>query len=43
MPRVSMDLFRNFNLILPPIEMQEQFAEFVKQVDKSKVVGIKAA
>ena len=31
------------NLILPPIEMQEQFAEFVKQVDKSKVVGIKAA
>ena len=27
------------NLILPPIEMQEQFAEFVKQVDKSKVGG----
>jgi len=24
-------------LILPPIEFQEQFAEFCKQVDKSKV------
>ena len=36
MPRVSMDMFRKFNLILPPIELQNKFAEFVKQIDKQK-------
>lgn len=37
MPRVSMEVFREFKCILPPIELQNQFADFVKQVDKSKV------
>lgn len=37
MPRVSMDVFREFKCILPPLELQTQFADFVKQVDKSKV------
>jgi len=36
MPRVSMNVFREFECILPPIELQEQFATFVEQVDKSK-------
>ncbi len=36
MPRVSMDMFRSFNLILPPIELQNKFSDFVKQVDKQK-------
>ena len=36
MPRVSMDMFRKFKLILPPIELQNKFAEFVKQIDKQK-------
>jgi type I restriction enzyme S subunit len=39
MPRASMDVLRNFNLIKPPIELQNQFAEFVKLIDKSKFVG----
>ncbi len=36
MPRVSMDMFRSFDLILPPIELQNKFEQFVKQVDKQK-------
>ena len=41
MPRVSMGDFRKFDVPLPPLDTQEQFAEFVKQVDKSKVVAEK--
>ena len=36
MPRVSMDTFRAFDCILPPIELQNDFAAFVQQIDKSK-------
>ena len=36
MPRVSMNVFREFECILPPIELQNQFAAFVEQTDKSK-------
>jgi len=36
MPRVQMTTFRNFQVILPPIELQNRFAGFVRQVDKSK-------
>ncbi|MEJ9410630.1 restriction endonuclease subunit S, partial [Schinkia azotoformans] len=36
MPRVPMKEFRNFPCILPPINLQNQFAAFVQQVDKSK-------
>lgn len=36
MPRVSMHDFRNFDVPIPPIELQNQFADFVKQVDKLK-------
>lgn len=39
MPRVSMGDFRKFDVPLPPLDIQEQFAEFVKQVDKSKFVS----
>ena len=38
MPRVSMDTFWKFKIPLPPIELQNQFADFVKQVDKSKFI-----
>ena len=38
MPRVSMGDFRKFDVPVPPIELQEQFADFVHQVDKSKVI-----
>ena len=36
MPRVTMNVFWDFNVMLPPMELQEQFAEFVRQSDKSK-------
>ena len=36
MPRVSMNIFRQFECILPPIALQQQFSEFYNQVDKSK-------
>ena len=37
MPRVSMDYFRSLSIELPPLELQEQFATFVEQVDKQKL------
>ena len=36
MPRVSMDIFKKFDVICPPIELQNQFAHFVEQTNKSK-------
>ena len=42
MPRVSMSDFREFDVPLPPLHLQNQFATFVKQVDKSKVAVQKA-
>ena len=39
MPRASMDTIKNFDVIMPPIELQNQFATFVEQVNKSKVVS----
>ena len=41
-PHISAKDIRSFEILLPPIELQEQFAAFVKQVDKSKVVVQKA-
>ena len=32
----------NLEILIPPIELQNKFAEFVKQVDKSKVIFEKA-
>ena len=36
MPRVSMNVFREFECILPPIDLQNEFATFVEQTDKAK-------
>lgn len=36
MPRMPMKEFRQFECILPPMELQEQFVELYKQSDKSK-------
>ena len=38
MYNVSMDKFKAIEVPLPPIELQNQFADFVHQVDKSKFV-----
>ncbi len=43
MPRVSMGTFWNFEVPLPPIELQNEFASFVEQVDKSRFIALKAA
>ena len=42
MPRVSMNIFRQFECIQPPITLQEQFSAFYKQVDKSKFALVKS-
>lgn len=42
LPKVNKNQVEGFKLPLPPIEMQKQFAAFVKQTDKSKVVVQKA-
>lgn len=36
MPRVTMSVFWNFDVILPPVGQQKLFAAFVQQTDKSK-------
>lgn len=36
MPRVSMSDFREFNVPIPPLELQNQFALFVQEIDKSR-------
>ena len=37
LPKVNKSQVEGFKLPLPPIELQNQFADFVKQVDKSRV------
>ncbi len=39
---ITKDSTRAIKIIVPPIELQNQFADFVQQVDKSKVVVQKA-
>lgn len=39
---ISLGDIRKLEICLPPIDVQEQFADFVKQTDKSKVVVQKA-
>lgn len=36
MPRVQMDEFRKFPMIIPPLPLQRQFAEFVTRVERMK-------
>lgn len=38
--QINLDQVEEFPIILPPLEQQVQFSEFIKQVDKSKVVCI---
>lgn len=38
LPKVNKNQVEGFTLPLPPIELQNQFADFVRAVDKSKVV-----
>ncbi len=40
--RVPVSFLENYKVSLPPIELQDEFATFVKQVDKSKVAVQKA-
>ena len=42
LPKVNKNQVEGFKLPLPPIELQNQFADFVHQVDKSKVAVQKA-
>ena len=35
-PNLNLNMIKNFPVLVPPIALQNQFADFVKQVDKSK-------
>lgn len=37
LPKVNKNQVEGFSLPLPPVELQNQFADFIKQVDKSKL------
>ena len=39
MPRASMDLIKNFDVINPPTELQNQFGKLVIEVEKSKLLA----
>ena len=41
-PHISAKDIRSFEIMIPPTELQKQFADFVHQVDKSKVAVKKA-
>ena len=41
-PHINVGDIKSFKMIMPPIELQNQFADFVQQVDKSKVAVQKA-
>lgn len=41
-PNLNGNIIKNYPVLYPPIELQEQFAAFVKQTDKSKVAVQKA-
>jgi len=36
---LSISMTKELDIMLPPLELQEEFIAFVKQVDKSKVVA----
>ena len=38
MPRASMDFLRKFEIPVPPIELQNTFAEYVQKIDSSKSI-----
>lgn len=38
MPRASMDILKNFLIPVPPLPLQNQFAEFVQQVERAKEI-----
>ncbi len=38
---LSKDKFQNFDIIVPPIELQNKFAKIVEQIDKQKFVSAK--
>lgn len=40
MPRVTMNAFWNFDVMLPPLYLQERYAAFVRQSDKSKFAAL---
>lgn len=42
LPKVNKNQVEGFSLPLPPLELQEQFADFVHQIDKSKSVVLLA-
>ena len=37
--QINLDQVEDFPIIMPPLELQNQFADFVKQVDKSKFIA----
>ena len=37
---MSISMTKKLNIMVPPIELQNQFADFVKQVNKSKVIKL---
>lgn len=42
MPRMQMKVLREFQCILPPMNLQNEFVEISKQADKSKFTGFKS-
>ena len=37
-PNLNVNMIKNFQVLVPPIELQKEFVSFVEQVDKSKLM-----
>jgi len=37
-PNLNGNMIKNFQVLVPPIELQKEFVSFVEQVDKSKLM-----
>ncbi len=40
-PKITQEPLQSYNYIVPPIKLQNQFADIVKQIDKQKFEGMK--
>ncbi|MEE0229661.1 MAG: restriction endonuclease subunit S [Peptococcaceae bacterium] len=38
-PNLNVKMIKNYQVVVPPLDLQNQFADFVAQVDKSKFMG----
>ena len=39
-PNLNGNMIKNFRVLVPPIELQNEYVDFINKVDKSKIVNV---